>query len=1025
MSSKTPEDISPTLGTADKPETGTFKPARIKDFSQLSQHIQTPPVVGREVGKPKNLELEKELKRLRHLEQALIEARIDITLDEDGAIKNIAVPDEVADKDKIEEIERLKKEVEKLKTQKHTVANEKVQSGEKNTPRKPNDATLRVFYRKSKNTDDSDWMMKLPDNETLIRLPVNESLSRKEYETIEGLLRKYRGLVAKKWDKDITTLVKVKDKLLDLLESGDFTSAKIQAQKLEEELENLKQQKVTPPISSQPTLAQNQQSQAGGGNQPPIPPRSLPPSGGSSNNGEVPPTPPSGPSSTPATPDNTPKPLDVYGVWPPYIYFDNTKGGKKEWVSTLGGTKKSLSNTTEWVKADANIKPVFKDYIDFITGGNTEERQKKIKLCTELIEIKNTVIEALKKEDVSAALTLSEVLQRSIDEWKVKFPKLLELEMLQKDFSKKKEAFTLLTKDIEKYTAGFEIKETQKVELQRLTEDINHYAHEIESALTNNKKPEEISLQAFKDQYEQYETLVNQIKKEYVKERGYRGSVLRPYQLSKDKVTVTLKDGTKILQKEYEEGQRYAQEIKTQKDLNIKQETEESLRQKHETMITNNYDEYLKLYLNKKFVSGDPNEKIVQETLQKHGLIPTQPVEHYGINSTTWKQAHLDSTKYNQGIDQNYKSGIRVDETIRRANINSIIDTAKKNNTPLNETEFKNKTYIPANTALTDVSQRKPLSSATPNTIPHINQEPIVGTTPTNLHIPEMDPLGRIEPPEHPVNSTNETQTPQEGAPVPPRNEQKEAKNRAVSAVMSRLERHTAKNWRKYALPIAAAAIGLGGIGLQREMGKSAATETPTLSSPAKKTPETTPVITDSPQSIPTINTNSSSIPETSTPQNLQPGSPAKWRDYVQPLSKEDEGKLLDPQKFLQDIETQVTGNSYSGFNFTNLLAKYIPSYISPNNPETIRTILQMDGFKVFNEPGAYGLNTVQQTEIGKVLRAIETLNQTTAAEKRRNATMQGFGGVAYDNEYFAPGITVEQMLKASKQKIESADKGE
>jgi hypothetical protein len=105
----------------------------------------------------------------------------------------------------------------------------------------------------------------------------------------------------------------------------------------------------------------------------------------------------------------TPETLDVLGLWPSNINKRDDKA-HKGWVYDDKGKQESLP-TSDWDKADANIKPIFEDYRTFMLEGNEKARAKKVELFRNVIDLKNHVVEALKAKDPVRARALAEELK--------------------------------------------------------------------------------------------------------------------------------------------------------------------------------------------------------------------------------------------------------------------------------------------------------------------------------------------------------------------------------------------------------------------------------------------------------------------------------------------------------------------------------------------------------------------------------------------------------------------------------------
>lgn len=122
---------------------------------------------------------------------------------------------------------------------------------------------------------------------------------------------------------------------------------------------------------------------------------------------------PSPASAAPATePTKEPSlPPDVRGTWPRNIVHD----GKRGWTYTHNGTTETLP-TAEWNAAEANIKPVFDDYFKFITEGNSSEQRKKVEFFSDIIVLKNEIVEFLNAKDPDSARAYAESFKRAFEE---------------------------------------------------------------------------------------------------------------------------------------------------------------------------------------------------------------------------------------------------------------------------------------------------------------------------------------------------------------------------------------------------------------------------------------------------------------------------------------------------------------------------------------------------------------------------------------------------------------------------------
>lgn len=123
---------------------------------------------------------------------------------------------------------------------------------------------------------------------------------------------------------------------------------------------------------------------------------------------------------TPAAPV-TPQKLKEYGGWPNSIYEQKGKGVAAGLYSSR--TKTLLDNQEAWKEEKAAFESVFKRYSELIRNVPIKDRG----ILKPLIDIKNTLVGAIKNEDIASVEALRMEFEEATEAWKSRWQSLLTL----------------------------------------------------------------------------------------------------------------------------------------------------------------------------------------------------------------------------------------------------------------------------------------------------------------------------------------------------------------------------------------------------------------------------------------------------------------------------------------------------------------------------------------------------------------------------------------------------------------------
>lgn len=449
-----------------------------------------------------------------------------------------------------------------------------------------------------------------PENIEIKKEPTfpNDKITEDEWVGILLLLDDYKAMMTSvDVARAFPELINTKNKLLTAVDNENYNIAKAEAKKLKEGV--AKATKILAGISSPSnTPASGSASGNGGAGAPPA---------GSGGGASVPPVPPHGAGSTPATPGQPKKkPLDIQSVWPTNISIKKEKGKSGWYVTDKNGNATRLPNNEAWGKEHANAKPVFDAYLRFINDSDVKQKNKKWELCTDLINLKNEVIDLLRNENLDAASVLREDLRVLTEKWIADWPKIYEKFTLAEDFKKQSERVA----DLETRLDTIKLGEADKIETKEYKEILAAYKSLILGIPADKKlSDEERNLyQAYKEIFEGFKTKVLTLEEAKRKKEGSRGSVLHPLPVNRKWRKIVngkvLENGFMPPTKEWDDLQAAnAEKIKQKKEASILK-TEAELRARHEKMFQDDPKTYVALF-DKKF--DNPNvdsEDLVKNT---------------------------------------------------------------------------------------------------------------------------------------------------------------------------------------------------------------------------------------------------------------------------------------------------------------------------------------------------------------------------------------------------------------------------
>lgn len=202
------------------------------------------------------------------------------------------------------------------------------------------------------------------------------------------------------------------------------------------------------------------------------------------------PAPTAAPTPAPTAAPKPPEPLKEYGGWPSSIYFrKQTKGVPGGWFSTIRNDL--LLDQEAWGIEQEAFKIVFKKYLDFIRKLSQQERR----FVKPLIDAKNAVVEAIKREDLTEIESLRETFDEAIETWSDRYKALKKLDLDTARFEEAKKKANGLPEEIKLglkkegdsivllvdiYKRHLEDRELSDEEVAKLETSITKYSEHVE-----------------------------------------------------------------------------------------------------------------------------------------------------------------------------------------------------------------------------------------------------------------------------------------------------------------------------------------------------------------------------------------------------------------------------------------------------------------------------------------------------------------------------------------------------------------
>jgi hypothetical protein len=108
-----------------------------------------------------------------------------------------------------------------------------------------------------------------------------------------------------------------------------------------------------------------------------------------------------------------------------------------------------------------------------------------------------------------------------------------------------------------------------------------------------------------------------------------------------------------------------------------------------------------------------------------------------------------------------------------------------------------------------------------------------------------------------------------------------------------------------------------------------------------------------------------------------------------------------------------------------DLITKYVPSYVNPNNPSSWASVSNFSAHEIINgEEGIYGLMHDTRLEISTLLKYLGTIDEVTdtaMTAKKYTNSMTTYQEYLSDN----PKLTIHEYYEEVKRRIAEADKNE
>lgn len=148
---------------------------------------------------------------------------------------------------------------------------------------------------------------------------------------------------------------------------------------------------------------------------------------------------------------------------------------------------------------------------------------------------------------------------------------------------------------------------------------------------------------------------------------------------------------------------------------------------------------------------------------------------------------------------------------------------------------------------------------------------------------------------------------------------------------------------------------------------------------------------------------------EETVPEVLKPKT---WRDYLM-------GDSLEGRNGI-DLETFAHTLLYG--KISDLATTYVPSYVTPSNPESLVNLLAMIGYDVLNKQDAgIEFKDNQRMEISIFIRALEKISQAIDASKKQNESTPSQKSL---DATIPEGVSILDFVEMIKKKIAGVESG-
>lgn len=111
--------------------------------------------------------------------------------------------------------------------------------------------------------------------------------------------------------------------------------------------------------------------------------------------------------------------------------------------------------------------------------------------------------------------------------------------------------------------------------------------------------------------------------------------------------------------------------------------------------------------------------------------------------------------------------------------------------------------------------------------------------------------------------------------------------------------------------------------------------------------------------------------------------------------------------------------------NEQDLITKYVPSYVNPNNPSSWASVSTFSAYEILNgEEGVYGLMHEARLEISTLLKYLGEIDEAADAAmpvKKYTNSMTNYHDYLSDN----PKMTIHEYYEEVRRRIGEADKNQ